>query len=300
MAAFRSRGWRIRLATLAVVAALAGACGPEPGQPSAGPTDVPIQTPTVTLYQLNTRVWYAGLVFDLTSATAVFDPNGGTVTLLATIENPGEDDRTLDFPIRITSSGEGFDPVHGTQLPSVPAGSKSDALISFDVPGRSSIDDAVLRIGRSTANQGLVPFGPGPVPLQTLEPVTLAPSGTATAVDLRVTLRTGELRWDLPDWADEEPVNTAALTLTYDAVYRGSAPGGFPFTADTVTLTLPDGSTIHPRADGRSQSIAQLATNATQTGLSSRFDVPANLPGKYTLVIHNGTAKGSVSFTVPG
>jgi hypothetical protein len=260
---------------------------------------VPIETPTATLYQLSTKVWYAGLVLDLTSATAVFDPNGGTVTLLATIENPGPDDRTPDFPIRITAAGEGFDPVHGTELPSVPAGGSADVLISFDVPGRGGIDDAVIRIGRSSANQVLVPFGGGPVPLRTLEPVTLTTTGTATAVDLRVTLRSGELRWDLPDWADEEPVNTAALTLTYDAVYQGSAPGGFPFTADSVTLTLPDGSTIKPRADGRSQSIAQLAKGAAQTGLSSRFDVPAGLPGTYTLVIHNGTARGTVSFTVP-
>jgi len=290
----------LAIAALVVATGTVAACGPDAGPASPGPTDVPIQTPSVTLYQLNTKVWYAGLVLDFTSATAIFDPNGGTVTLLATFENPGDDDRTPDFPIRITVAGEGFDPAHGTELPSIPAGGSADVLLSFDVPGRGSIDDAVLRIGRSTANQALVPFGSGPVRLQTLQPVTLSVSGTATSADLRVTLRSGELRWDLPDWADEEPVNVAALTLTYDALYQGTAPGGLPFTADSVTLTLPDGSSVTPRADGRSQSIAQLAKGAAQTGLSSRFDVPTNLPGKYVLVIHNGSAKGSVSFTVPG
>ena len=65
---------------------------------------------------------------------------------------------------------------------------------------------------------------PGPVKLATLEPVTLAVKGTANAADLRVILRTGELRWDLPDWGQELPVNTAALTVTYDATYRGQPP----------------------------------------------------------------------------
>jgi hypothetical protein len=295
----RRSGAAERLAAVLAIVLVAGACTSE-AAPSSGPTEVPIRTPTVTLYQLDTKVWYAGLVLDLTSATAVFDPAGGTVTVLARFENPGTDDRTPDFPIRITAGGQGFDPVHGSQLPNVPAGGSADALISFDVAGRGTLDGAVLRIGRSEANQALVPFGDGPVALKTLEPVELQVSGTAKSIDLLLTLKTGEVRWDLPDWSDEEPVNIAALTLTYDVVYKGSAPGGFPFTADTVTLTLPDGSSIHPRGDGRSQSIAQLAQNAPQTGLSSRFDIPTNLPGTYTLVIHNGTGKGSVTFTVPG
>jgi hypothetical protein len=291
-----------RAVTTLLLAALFGAaaCSPGNGDASLGPTEVPIETPTVTLYELNTTIWYAGLVMDVTSATAVFDPTGGTVTVLAKFENPGPDDVTPSFPIRITAAGAGFDPAHATQLPVVPAGGSADSLISFDVSGRGSLDGAVLRIGRSEANQALIPFGNGPVPIRTLQPVELHVSGTAKSIDLQATLRSGELRWDLPDWSDEEPVNTAALTLTYDVVYKGSSPGGFPFTADSVSLTLPDGSSVRPRGDGRSQSIAQLSQNTPQTGLSSRFDVPANMPGTYTFVIHNGTGKGLVTFTVPG
>lgn len=284
---------------LALVAALVvGACGSD--EPTrSGSTEPPLPTPTVTRYELNATVWYAGLVLDLGSATTIFDPSGGTVTLLIRISNPGTDDRTFDTPLRITAAAEGFDPVSGTEPPLVPAGGFVDDLISFDVPGRPSVDDAVIRIGRSDDNQAIVPFGNGGLQLATLEPVTLAVNGTANAADLRVTIRTAELRWDLPDWGDELPVNTAALTVTYDATYRGTFGGGIAFSADTVSLVLPDGTTVKPRKDGRSQSVVLLLPGKTQTGLSSRFEVPSGLSGTYLLRITNGTAKGQIQITVP-
>jgi hypothetical protein len=294
------RGAALRAAAVLLAGLLIAACGPEQNQPSTGPTAVPIETPTVTQYQLGATVWYAGLVIHVTSATAAFDPTGGTVSIATRFDNPGADDAAPDFPIRITAGGSGYDPVHGTQLPLVPAGGSADALLSFDVAGRGSVEGAVLRIGRSEANQALVPFGAGPVALKTLQPVELQLGGKAVAADLQLVLRTGELRWDLPDWSDEEPVNVAALHLDYDVVYKGSAPGGLAFTGDNVTLVLPDGSSVSPRADGRSQSIVQLAPNVAQVDLDSRFDIPSNQPGTYTLVLHNGAAKGTVTFTIPG
>lgn len=289
-----------RLALLALVPAIAvGACGPTEPAGSAGSTEPPLPTPAVTRYELNTTVWYAGMILDFGSATTIFDPTGGTVTLLLRISNPGSDDRTFDTPIRITAAGQGFDPVSGTEPPLVPAGAAVDELISFDIPGRPSVDDAVIRIGASEANQAIVPFGRGPVKPATLEPVTLAVKGTANAADLRVTIRTGELRWDLPDWAQELPVNTAALTVTYDATYRGTFEGGLAFSADNVSLILPDGTTVKPRKDGRSQSVALLLPGKTQAGLLSRFEVPSGLSGTYTLRIANGSTRGQVQIALP-
>jgi hypothetical protein len=257
-------------------------------------------TPTTTLYHLDTTVWYAGQVLTFTTATAVFDPTGGTVSIQVRFENPSPDDQQLDAPIRITSGAQGFDLVHGTELPTVPAGGATMVALAFDVPGLPSVDDAVIRIGRSEDNQALVPFGTGPVQKVTLEPLTLDVGGSAAAADLRVVLKAGELRWDLPDWSSELPVGSAALTLTYDATYRGSFVGGLAFTADNVTLTLPDGSSVSPRRDGHSQTVTLLLPGKTQSSLASRFEIPSGVPGTYKLVIHNGSASGTIAFAVPG
>lgn len=293
-----SRPWRLALLALATSLAIA-ACSPDEPASSVGSTELPLPTPAVTRYELNTTVWYAGMVLDFGSATTIFDPTGGTVTVLVRISNPSTDDRTFDVPVRITAAAQGFDPVSGTEPPLVPAGGAVDELITFDVPGRPSVDDAVIRIGASEANQAIVPFGSGPVKLATLEPVTLAVNGTANAADLRVTIRSGELRWDLPDWALELPVNTAALTVTYDATYRGTFAGGLAFSGDNVSLVLPDGTTVTSRKDGRSQSVALLLPGKAQTGLSSRFEVPSGMSGTYTLKFVNGSGHGQIPITLP-
>jgi hypothetical protein len=257
----------------------------------------------VTQYQLNTNIWYAGLIITLASATATFEPGGGTVTIVGQFQNPSSNDQSLAAPIQITNGTQTFDPVHGTEMPNVPAGGTAGLLLTFDVAGLPSVDGAELRVGQPQANQAIVPFSTGtasgaPVPA-TLQPIELAVKGTANPSDLRVSLTAGELRWDLPDWADELPLGTAALTLTYNATYRGSFAGGLAFTADNVSLRLPDGATVRPRRDGRSQSVTLLLPGKPQLNLSSRFEVPSSERGTFVLTITNGTARASISFTVP-
>jgi hypothetical protein len=297
----RARGpWLVRAVAVSIVLALAfAACSPESPQATAASTEPPAPTPAVTLYELNTSVWYAGLVLTFASATAIFDPTGGTLTVLIRMDNPGAEDLAFEGPLRITAGAEGFDPVHGTSFPTVTAGGATEALVTFDVLGRPSVDDAVIRVGRSDANQAIVPFGTGLPKLTTLEPVPLSVKGTANASDLRVTLKSGELRWDLPDWADEMPVGKAALTLTYDATYRGTFSGGLAFTGDNVSLTLPNGSIVGARPDGRSQSVVLLLPGKPQGGLFTRFEVPSGMAGKYVLIIKNGSAKASLPFSLP-
>jgi hypothetical protein len=293
----------IRLTPAMIAALLAttvglAACGPEELPASPTPTVEPVPTTTVTTYQLDTTVWYAGLVLTIRTVTAELDARGGSAQLAATVDNPGADDRSFDVPIAITAGGQGFEPARGTSQPIIPAGGSVDLTIEFDVISRASLDDAVVRIGPSAEHQALVPLREGPVQTVTLEPVDIDATGVGTAGDLRVTLTSGELRWDLPDWADELPNPSAALTLTYDAAFRGSFIGGFAFTGDNVALRLPNGTTIGPRQDGHSQSIALIGAGQTARNLSSRFEIPSNLFGSYTLVVTNGSASATISFTV--
>ncbi|HYL39749.1 MAG TPA: hypothetical protein VET90_00410, partial [Candidatus Binatus sp.] len=110
----------------------------------------------------------------------------------------------------------------------------------------------------------------------------------------------GLLRWDLPDWAQELPAGTAALTLTYAVTYTGTFSGGVPFTADNIRLALPDGRLEGPRGDGRSQSITAIMPGQTVKALFSRFEIPAGLTGTYALVLVENGKQGKITFNLPG
>ncbi|HXI46698.1 MAG TPA: hypothetical protein VNH13_10385 [Candidatus Acidoferrales bacterium] len=288
-----------RSVAVLLVALLVAACGPDAPGASPTPTPAPFPTPTVTLYGLNTTVWYAGLVLTFTTATAELDERGGTVALAGRVANPGTDDRTFNIPLRITAGAQGFELSRGQQVAPIPAGGLVAFALTFDVIGRSNVDDAILRVGPSTEHQALVPFESGTTPTVALQPVTLKVKGTANAADLRVVLRTGELRWDLPDWADELPNPSAAITLTYGATYRGTFQGGLAFTGDNVSLQLPDGTVVEERADGRSQTIGLILPGRTLAA-TSRFEVPSGMTGRFVLIVRNGSAHATIAFTVPG
>jgi len=262
------------------------------GLPDAGPT------PVVTDYELATTVWIDGFVVTIHSAIASLDAKGGPVSVLLRIENPGADDATLDAPIRLTASGAAFELAHGTELPEIPAAGAAELTIEFEVVGRSTIDDGVLRIGRTEDHQVQIPFGPGAVKRVTLEPVAQDLTGTGTAGLLRATLHRAVVRWDLPDWHTELPNTTAAMTLTYDATYTGDFAGGFALTADSVGLRLPDGTVVAPRADGHSQSILLIGPKQTARALESRFEIPTGLTGKFALIIRDGSTQKAITFTI--
>lgn len=281
------------------LSALLGGClspipstNPSPAAPGAAPT------PLVTRFDIGATVWIDGFVVNVASATASLDAKGGPVTVVLRIENPGTEPAALDAPVRLTASGTAFEVAHGTELPEIPAGAFVQLAIEFEVFGRSTIDDGVLRIGRTQDHQVQVPFGPGAVQLVTLEPVTFGLKGTATAGGLRVVLHGGLIRWDLPDWYTELPNATEALTLTYDAAYVGDFIGGLAFTGASVGLRLPDGSVVAPRADGHSQAIALIRPKQTIRGLESRFEIPTGVNGKFALIIRDGSTQKTIPFTI--
>lgn len=282
-------------ATLAV--ALAGCLGETPA-PSASPTRLPFATPVVTSYQLETTVWVEGLIVTVHSATASMDAKGGPVTVAIGIVNPGTDAASLDAPIRLTASGHVYGVVNGTVLPEVAAGARTEVSLVFEVDGRPTIDDGVLRIGRSTDHQAQVPFTSGPVATLTLEPQDAVLNTAVTAGGIRVVLRHRQTRWDLPDWHQELALASEALTLTYDVTYVGTFPGGLAFTADNVSLRLPDGTLVAPRHDGHSQSLVLIGAKKTAKSLFSRFEIPAGATGTFGFIVMDGSIHRTVTFKI--
>jgi hypothetical protein len=288
---------RVAALALAVCAAFAiAACDGTRATSSLAPINA-LPTPLLTEFPIDTTVWVSGFVVTVQSATAALDSKGGPVTARVTIENPG-DEASLDVPISLVAGDKVFELAPGTQLPLIVSGGVASIELEFEVLGRPSIDDGVIRIGRDADHAAMIPLRPDTSQLEQLEPRAVAIKGTGRAGTLRVTLKRLELRWDLPDWHDELPLESAALTLTYDVTYTGDFAGGASFTADNVTLKLPDGRIVSPRADGHSQTIALLHGNRTMTGLSSRFEIPDGMTGTFALVVHDGASAKSIPFTV--
>jgi len=278
--------------------ALAGCFG-ETATPSPTPTTpTPLPTPVVTTYSLETTVWVEGLVVTVHGASASLDAKGGPVTVTMRIDNPGTDLASLDVPLRLTASGYVYNLVNGTVLPEIVAGGTTEVSLVFDVEGRSSIDDGVLRIGRAGDHQAQVPFTRLGIPTITLEPRPAVLSTAVTAGTIRLVLRHRELRWDLPDWYQELPAATEALTLTYDVTYVGTFSGGLAFTGDSVALRLPNGTLVHPRQDGQSQSVVLLRVQKTVKNLFSRFEIPADTIGSLGLVVIDGSERKIASFRI--
>jgi len=296
----RRLGHRLAAIGLAIAVPLALAdCSAAPTPPASLPPIVAGPTPTVTDYRIDTTAWIGGFVVKVLSATASLDPKGGTLTILTTMENAGADDATLDAPIVVTAGDTTFQLSHGTDLPDIPGGAITAVSLPFDVVGRGNVDDAILRIGRTGDHAVAIPIVPAAGGAVSLQPVELGVSGTGNAGSLRVSIHHVEVRWDLPDWHDELPTATEALTITYDVTYTGTFIGGFPFTGDNVRLRLPDQKTfVLTRQDGHSQSIVLLNAGRTAKALTSRFEIPDGLTGGFALFINDGSTTHSIPFTI--
>jgi hypothetical protein len=287
------------MATLATLAAVAlGGCNADTTPAPSQAPPLPGPTPIVTVYELGTTIWSEGFVLTFHTAIASLDPKGGTVTALVRIDNPGPDPATFDAPLRLTASGTVFQLVHGTELPLIDGGGAAELRLDFDVVGRGTIDDGVIRVGRSADHAAQIPFRTGPVATLTLEPKAANLAGAVTAGSYHVVLRTRVVRWDLPDWYLELPLSTEALTLTYDVTDVGTFAGGVPFTSDVVGLRLPNGSTVRPRADGHSQSIVVIAPHQTVKNLFSRFEIPSGLSGAFAFIVRDGSTTKTIPFTL--
>lgn len=289
---------RRRLMAALVAAAVALAACDE-ATPSVAPTATPAPeaTATKTVYQLDTTVWYEGLVITVVSATSTLDPRGGPVDVVLHMENPTKDDGALDGAVTLAVGTVRAEPTRESTIPDVPAEGTAAATLTFELQGVASIEQAVLEFGSGPLHVARVPMTPFGGTVVDFEPVKLALSGNGAAGSLKLTLHAGELRWDLPDWSQELDASLQALTLTYDATYTGDFSGGFAFTGDNVALKLPDGTIIAARRDGHSQSVELIGAKKTKKGLISRFEIPAGLTGRFSLLVRNGSEK-AIPFTI--
>lgn len=300
MAYRQSRRSATRIAGLSALALLAvTACSPESTpEPTIGALATPLPTPRTTLYQLDATAWYAGLVIHLDSAKSVIDEGGGFVMVNIRLDNPGVDLASLQVPVLLVAGGRAVEPVRGTVVPNVPAGSSVGTTLQFDVDGSFELSRSAIRIGRAAEHVVIVPLIAGSQERVTLDPLTLVLGGTATAGQLTIILTGGELRADLPDWGLELPRGALALTVRYTARYKGDFVGGFAFTGTNLGLRLPDGTVVSYRPDGHSQSVAVLEPGTSVPDLFARFDVPAPGAGVYALLVQDGPKRASIPFTI--
>jgi hypothetical protein len=270
---------------------------PPTAQPT--PTATPEATPTVTTYRLDRSVWYGGFVMTFGTATATLDAKGGPVVVQVVMGNPGDDDATMDGPVILASGALTVESTRESVLPLVPAHDLAKATFVFDVTRDFDVAAAEIRIGREEEHQAIVSLSSPFTSSVDLHPLAYSLDVAGQAGALLVRLHDAEIRADLPDWHLELERGVLALTLTYDATFRSTFSGGFPFTAANIGLRLPDGTVIEPRRDGHSQSALVLGPGKPVVGLQSRFEVPVPGPGPYALVIKEGSATKELLFEIP-
>lgn len=296
----RITGQSTHVARLCLLAALivAGCSLDATPVPTVTAVPTPVPTPVTTAYRLDATAWYAGLVIHIDSATSVVDDGGGFVDVDIRLENPGTDLATLEVPVQLADGGLTVEPVRGTVIPDVEAGGSVGVTVQFDVDGTFEVAAAAVRIGRPSEHVVVVPLVEGAQTRVTLDPVALALTGKGTAGSLTISLSSGEVRADIPDWALELPADTLALTVFYSARYQGTFAGGFAFTGANVGLRLPDGTMVSSRADGHSQSAVVLKPAVSVPDLLARFDVPDPGTGTYALIVRDGSKESSIPFTI--
>ena len=295
----RARQTALRwLASLGVAALVSGCLDANVPSIPPTPTPAPDPTPVTTVYDLRANVWYEGLALHVDRATATLDARGGPVVIVIRMDNDTDDPSRLDGAVSLVLAGQRFEPTRESDVPEVPDHGSAAATFRYELQGVASIDDAVIEIGAGPLHVAHVPLTAGAGPLEALEPVALTLAGSSTASGLKITLRGGVLRWDLPDWSQELAASAAALILTYDVTYAGDFSGGLAFTGENVALRLPDGTIVDPRPDGHSQSVELIGARKTKKHLFSRFEIPSGLTGDFALLVRNGGAEKAIVFTI--
>ncbi len=286
---------------LAVLAtSLAGCFDDPPASAAPTPTRAPEPTPITRSYPLRVTASFAGLIVHVDSATATLDERGGPVRVGIRIENPGAEPAELNGKIWLRLNGEDLEPTRESKLPTVPPDSSAGAVLTYELQGISSVEDAVIQIGTAPQHVATIPLTASAGELLLFEPRTynLSSSTPETANNVRIALKRGLLRWDLPDWLQQLEEDLQALTLTYDVTYAGDFGGGFAFTGDNVQLRLPDGTRVDARPDGHSQSIELIGPRKVKRNLFTRFEIPAGTTGRFALMVRSGSTEKAIEFTI--
>jgi hypothetical protein len=310
--------WNALLIALALSLALTlvacGGGGGDDDEPTEAPTlaEEPTDEPSASedSVEVNQSYWHAGFKVTLGTATLETDELGiPTVTIDAVFENLGDTDATPDSQLALTSGTTSY----GTgslaeDIPNVPAGLTSNGTLAFDVDDDFAFENATLIVGNPENNQAFIPLGPEGEELVTLEPQTIAATGTVTAGAVTARVTGAELRADLPDRHSEMEAGQLALTVFFEVdVGTGIAIGQGVFQSPNVALILPDGTAVAVISDGVSgvNEPLQGKEGTTIQDLSVRFAVETPAPGTYQFVVRGNygpggsMVEGQVSFEVP-
>jgi len=302
MTAAGRKGRLVRLPALALTLAVAlpGCLGDAPPSAVPTPTREPEPTPVTTTYNLATSVWYEGILISVNRAVATLDQRGGPVTVELELANSSVDEVELKATIYLVVGDTRIDPTRDSKVPPLPGEAEVAAVMTYELQGVSTVDDATIEIGDAPDHIGVVPLTPSAGTAVTLQPRVLTLGGEGAAGDLQITLTGGVQRWDLPDWSQELAADRQAITVNYNATFTGGFPGGFPFTGENVALRLPDGTDVAPREDGHSQSIELIGAGRTKRDLFSRFEIPASVRGFISFVVIDGDKEQVIPLAIPG
>ncbi len=305
------------LAALALAAMLLAACNSGGGETPTVVETEELQgeaTPTPTTeedsVQVDESYWHAGFKVTLGEARLTAGDSGVPgMEINVVFENLSDSDATPNSTLVLQSGGQNYtEPTLDQEIPQVPGGLTSNGLITFQVDGAFSFDDAVLVVGLPSNNQAMVPLTPGAGELVSLEPQEIVASGSATAGALTVTLTGAEVRADLPEKHEEEEEGKLALRVFFSAMpAAGIQIGQGVLQSANVALKLPDGTSVAVRSDGISgvNELLQGKEGTTITDLSVRFDVPSPAAGEYAFIIKGrygpdgAQVEAEATFTVP-
>lgn len=292
---------RFRRAALVLLLVFVAACTDAPvASVPPTPTRAPEPTPVSVTYELGTQVWYEGMVLTFDRVTSLLDVRGGTVDLLVGIANPNEDAAELDARITLLVGDVRVEQTRDSLVPEVPGKGSVATVLTFELQSIPAVDDAAFEVGRAPDHVARVPITPAAGKAVTLEPQAFALKGSAQPSSLKLALRSGLLRWDLPDWAQELNAKIEVLTLTYDVTYLGDFSGGLAFTGDNVALKLPNGKVVSARKDGHSQSVELIGPHKTKKDLFSRFEVPSGMTGTFILLVRMPGVEKTIKFAIGG
>lgn len=306
-------------AVVAMLIVFAVACGGG-GSDEPDATDTPeaaatepdaTSASTTSTISIDVDAWHAGWKVSLGTATLGPDSLGiQTVSIDAGFENLSSSASTFNSQIALTSGGNAYsDTGIEHEFPNVPGGLSGSGTIAIQVDDDFTLDDATLIIGNPDNNQAVVPIGAeSPDELVTLEPLQLDPTGSAEAGPVGFAVSGVEVRADLPDWSSEVEEGHLALIVSFEVtVGEGISLGEGTMSGDNLALSLPDGTAVAVRSDGRSgvNELLQGKEGTTIQDLSARFIINAPPEGTYAFIIRgnygpdHSMVEGEVPFEVP-
>jgi hypothetical protein len=280
---------------LACVVALAGCIGSDPVVDAGVEPDAAVDGPEpIVTAQIDKTFWYAG--FKVTLGKAMYGP-GKQVTIVATFDNESTQSEIFEAELVVQTPANNFIADSGMQddVPKVPG--KSSGMGTLVIPVNRqpfSFAGATLIVGDASGAQAKVPLD-GNGTLVDLAPKPVAVTGSVTAMTLTLTLKGGDLRYDVLSSHEQLKVGKLSLTLIFNISFTSDIQDEYPFSGNNLTLKLPDGTTTGSQ-DG---PVELLKTRTTLQDQSVRFTVSNPPTGKYGLVLTDDKVSQELGFTLP-